>query len=207
MLPGLCVALLFVVMIRILFFSCFSAIIDSEKNIFCLEFLFLKVSLDPRNRSMTVSFAGLYTREIKKKKDVQRPSSQNDMKTKKDEKPNLINLLLSRKSLLVDVLSISFRYVIKLLSLASIKEIQGECSLPDPMINGICYGLIENIEIRNVHLSVNFLGRNTFRGHFSIPFYRALIPSILFLFQLPYTALYEIYLDLNPGRSLNAVST
>jgi hypothetical protein len=68
----------------------------------------------------------------------------------------------------------------------SFRDSVAAISLPDPMLNGMFYAVISNIDLQEVHLSVNFEERNYAKIRVTVYPYRVVGKLALFLLDFPY---------------------
>lgn len=172
--------------------------IDSERKAFRVRWFLFDLSVDLSTKTTVIGFAGI--RHVKKKKkpspSAAPPPSPAEQAAPPEGKRgtfSLFSVILSHRSLLIDLLQKTIRYFIGLLRSFSVRELCIEYSSKDPVVDGICYGAIQGIQIRKVHLSVNFWGENRIVGRFSLMLVRLIVPTLMFLVRLPYVQLYRLY--------------
>jgi len=199
----------FAALFALVLFVPFLFTLDSEKKRFYVRWLLFSLSIDLSAETTTIGFAGI-GHEIKKKKPSSAPPEA--APPPPEEKPegkrslfSLLSVVLSRRSLLIDLVRKTVRYLIDLLRSFSIRELRVDFSSKDPVIDGICYGAIQGIQIKKVHLSVNFWGENRVVGRLSLMLFRLIIPTTLFLVRLPYIELYRLFKEIRqkdlPGEA------
>lgn len=152
-----------------------------------LALLLIPISfrLDSSQRSLTVGWMGLsVTRRLGRKK-ARRPEEKPEKKKRRTIKA-IGRLLLKDKYLILELLQKLYRPLLCMLRSASIREIEAKFSTPDPLWNGVLYGIIANIHHKNVKLSVNFQNINYLRGCFQIYPYRVVNAVTGLLIRLPY---------------------
>ena len=85
----------------------------------------------------------------------------------------------------------------------SFRDSEVSFSLPDPMWNGMLYGILTNIQLQNVSLSVNFEQRNYAKLWVTAYPYRVAWKLAALLIRLPYLNLLRFAWDLkNPVRKV-----
>lgn len=190
----------FAVILALILFVPFFFTIDSERKTFHLRWFLFTLFIDRSTQTTIIGFAGIH-HEIKKKKPSSAPASPASKAS--EEKPegkrsafSLLSVIWSRRSLLIDLVRKTVRYLIELLRSFSVRELRVDCSSKDPIVDGICYGAIQGIQIKKVHLSVNFWGENRVVGHFSLMLFRLVVPTALFLIRLPYIELYRLFKEI-----------
>ena len=161
-----------------------------------LVFLLTPVSLrfDSTQKYLNVEWMGLsITKSIGRKKPG-RPKEKAE-KEKKGKIKALGLRLLRDRGLIFELLQKGYRSMIDLLQSVSIREIEATFSTPDPVWNGVLYGIFTNIHFENVNLSMNFQNINYVRVWGQFYSYKIVKVGAGLLIRLPYrriirTALY-----------------
>jgi len=115
---------------------------------------------------------------------------------KKKRNIKAIGLRLAKdRDLILELFQKGYRSMIDVLRSVSNQEIEATFSTPDPMWNGVLYGILTNIHFENVNLSMNFQNINYIRGCLQFHPYKIVKVSLGLLIRLPYrriirTALY-----------------
>jgi hypothetical protein len=194
-------ALLFIVLFFVpLFFK-----IDTDQKVFYLQWHLFNLTIDISRKMTMIGFAGRRFRKKKEEPPLPPPLPLG-------EEPggpglfSLLPLLFQHRSLAIDLIQKIVRYLIRLIRTLSISELRVDFSSGDPMINGICYGAIQGIQIEKVHLLVNFWGSNRFIGQFRLALYRIIIPTFLLLIRLPYFKIYRVIREIRQQRSVEHTS-
>lgn len=194
----------FAVIMALVLFVPFLFTIDSEQKRFYLRWFLFTLSIDLSTKTTVIGIAGIH-HELKKKKPSPAPAhaAPSSSEEKPEGKPagkqgifSLLSVVLSHRSLLIDLVRKTVRYLIDLLRSFSIRELRADYSSKDPVIDGICYGAIQGVQIRKVHLSVNFWGESRVVGRFSLMLVRLIVPTTLFLVRLPYMELYRLFKEI-----------
>lgn len=176
-----------------LFFIPFSIKIDSEEKVFHVRWHLFEFGLSLSHQTVLIGFAGMHYR-WKRKSSPPMPGQHKNQETETQAKQSSISaLLFSQRTLVVEVTPKIIRYLIQLFRRASVREIQWNISSSNLIVNGICYGLFQGIRISNVDFSFNFFEKNRFVGRFSLKIFHIIVPSLLFLVELPYARLFNIY--------------
>jgi hypothetical protein len=88
------------------------------------------------------------------------------------------------------------RFVLEVCRTLSFRDSEATVSLPDPMWNGVLYGVLTNIQLKHVNLSVNFENRNYAKLWVTAYPYRLAWKLAALLFRLPYLNLLRFAWDL-----------
>gem|GEM_PF-4287314 len=94
--------------------------------------------------------------------------------------------LWAQRDLALGLLWRGFRMVGRLMGRVEITELDGDFCTPDPMLNGLLYAALANINLNRVHLSANFESRNRLLVQATVRPYQVLLEISLFLATLPY---------------------
>ncbi|NKE71118.1 hypothetical protein [Candidatus Manganitrophus noduliformans] len=179
-------------------------VVDSKEKRFSVRWLFLSLAFRFPDKRLEIRFFGIRFRTKKKKPAApppEPPPEEETMEEEKEERPSFVSVLLSRRSLMIQLAELSVQYTLELLRAFSISHLRLDLSFDDPMINGICYGSFQGVRMKRVHLAVNFWGENRFVGAFALPLYRMVIPTLRLLFKLPYRELYRVFREIrHPDR-------
>jgi hypothetical protein len=145
----------------------------------------IKLRFDSRQKRLTFHWMGLSaTRKLRREKlgETQEEGER--------EKGRIIKtvgrLFLKDRYLTLELLLKAYRPFVYLLRSVSVRELEASFSTPDPMWNGVLFGIVNNIHHKNARLSVNFQGINYLRGCLEIRPYRLLHATISMLVHLPY---------------------
>lgn len=91
------------------------------------------------------------------------------------------------------------RFALEVGRTLSFRDSAAAVSLPDPMWNGVLYGVLTNIRLENVDLSVNFENHNFARIWVTVYPHRVAPKLAVLLLQLPYVNLLRFAWDLKAG--------
>jgi len=194
------VASVFAVILALFLFVPFFFTIDSERKIFYLRWFLFDFSIDLSTKTAVIGFAGFHPAKKKKKVSLSSSAAPSPAPAEEPEKKrggrSIPSVILSHRSLLIDLVKKTVRYLLDLLRATSIREFRVDYSSKDPVVNGICYGAIQGVQIKKVRLSVNFWGENRMVGKFSLMLVRLVVPTLLFLVRLPYVELYRLFKEI-----------
>lgn len=200
------IAVIFLLLLVIPFYF----VVDSKEKRFSVRWFFLSLAVRLSDKRFEIGFFGIRFRTKKEKPAAPppgSPSEEREEEEEKEERPSFVSVLLSHRSLMVQLAELSFRYLLDLLRAFSISHLRLDLSFDDPMINGICYGSFQGVRIKRADLAVNFWGENRFVGQFALPLYRMIIPTLRLLFKLPYRELYRVFREVrHPGVRKEEVS-
>ncbi len=90
-----------------------------------------------------------------------------------------------KRDLVWELLNRLGRFVLEVLRTLSFRDSEATVSLPDPMWNGVLYGVLTNIHLENVDLSVNFEQRNYAKIWVTVYPYRLALQLADLLIRLP----------------------
>ncbi|MCX5888287.1 MAG: hypothetical protein NTY36_02410 [Deltaproteobacteria bacterium] len=90
-----------------------------------------------------------------------------------------------KRDLVWELLNRLGRFVLEVLRTLSFRDSEATVSLPDPMWNGVLYGVLTNIHLENVDLSVNFEQRNYAKIWVTVYPYRLALQLAGLLLRLP----------------------
>lgn len=88
--------------------------------------------------------------------------------------------------LLLAILRTAGRSVNDLARSITVREFEADLSLPDPLSNGVLWGILAGLPVKRVTLRVNFQNINRVRGHVQASPYRLLAVAGCFLVRLPH---------------------
>ncbi len=147
-----------------------------------LGFLLIPVSLrfDSTEKSLTVRWMSLSVTKTLGREKPRRP------KEKKWTLKAFGRGLLKDRYLFAELLQKGYRTVIDLVRSVSIREMEATFSTPDPLWNGVLWGVFANIHLENVSLSMNFQNINSVRGWLQFHPYRIIKVAVGLLIRLPY---------------------
>ena len=108
----------------------------------------------------------------------------------------LMGRLWQQRDLVAELIHRFGRFILEVLRTLSFRDSAAGLSLPDPMWNGVLYGILTNVRLQNVTLSVNFEDRNYAKILVTVYPYRVAGKLLLFLIRLPYLTLLRFVWDL-----------
>ena len=162
-----------------------------------LLFLFTPVSLefDTVKKSLTVGWMCIHHRVRLGRRKPARPKAEPERKKKSHAKA--IGLyLLEERDLIFELFRRARRPLVKLLRSLSIRNVEGSFSTPDPMWNGVLYGICFNLPLENVHLSANFENINYVKGGVQFYTYKIVETAVPLLIGLPYRRIIRAFLSI-----------
>ena len=91
-------------------------------------------------------------------------------------------------------------FVLEVARTSSFRDSAATISLPDPMVNGVLFGFLTNVPLKNLDLSVNFENRNFARIWVTVHPHRVARPLAVLLLHLPYRQMLRFAWDLKHLR-------
>lgn len=155
----------------------------------------LSLGYDTRKRVLKAKWFGLsFTKKLRPGKRRKTPK---DRKLKKEADKTIWRGVLADRDLALQLLKKTARFIINLGRTLSFRNTEVSLSLPDPACNGVMYGILTNLDLRDIHLSVNFYHQNYANLWVQFTPYRVVWQVVAFLISLPGVriakALYESY--------------
>lgn len=116
--------------------------------------------------------------------------------------PALAARLWGQRDLVKELLVRACRFLLELYRTLVFKECEAAVCLPDPMLNGLLYGILINTPLPQAGLSVNFEQRNFAKIRVTVYPYRVALKTVVLLFHLPYLRMIRLARDLKsqPNR-------
>lgn len=128
-------------------------------------------------------------------------------KTKRKINGRALGIHLWQQRELVEGLIIRLgRFALEVVKTLSLRNSEAAVSLPDPMWNGVLYGVLTNIRLQNVDLSVNFENHNFAKIWVTVYPYRVAGKLAALLVHLPYIRILRFAWDLKKITSRRSVS-
>lgn len=162
-----------------------------------LVFLFTPVSLefDTVKKSLRVGWLGVDLRIRSDRRKTERSKAEPESKKKSYAKA--IGLYLVKESDLVfELVRKARRPLMRLLQSVSVRNVEGSFSTPDPLWNGVFYGICSNLPLENVHLSANFKNINYVKGEVQLYLYKIVETAVPLLIGLPYRRIIRAFLSI-----------
>lgn len=200
---GWVVVLFIAVLMALLLVVPFHFVVDSKEKRFSIQWFFLSLAFRFSDKRVEIGLFGIRFQMKNKRPAVSPPGlpSQEEAAEEEEARPSFVSVLLSHRSLMIQLAELSIKYTLELLRAFSISHFWLDLSFDDPMINGICYGSFQGVRMKRVHLGVNFWGENRFVGAFALPLYRMMIPTLRLLFKLPYREVFYVFREIrHPDR-------
>lgn len=167
-----------------------------------LLFLFTPVSLefDTAKKSLHAGWMGV---DLKIRLDRRKPArSKAEPERKKKSHAKAIGLYLFEESdLIFELLRKARRPLMRLLQSVSIRNIEASLSTPDPLWNGVLYGICFNFPLENVHLSANFNDINYVKGELQLYPYKIVETAVPLLIGLPYRRIIRVFLSIRKSSA------
>lgn len=121
-------------------------------------------------------------------------------KTTEKKKKNYGKAIMARfwqkRDLVLQLLPQLWRFGLKVVRTLSFRDSVASFSLPDPMWNGIIYGVLCNLHLKEVNLSVNFVQRNYAKIWVTVYPPRVARQLAVLLLHLPYLQMLRFAWDL-----------
>ena len=108
-----------------------------------------------------------------------------DRKPKKKADKTIWRGLLADRGLALGLLKKTVKFVIDLGRTLSFKDTKVSLSLPDPAWNGVLYGILTNLDLQDIQLSVNFYHQNHAKLWVTLYPYRVVFRVAAFIISLP----------------------
>lgn len=146
------------------------------------------LSLDSAGRELSLSWYGRPVHRLpwpgQGRKKPAKPKKEKRKAKKKKSRPWL---LWAERDLALDLVGRGFRLIGRLIRRIEISRLEGEVSLPDPMVTGLlCAALVPLNRGDNVSLTANFENRNRLLVRASIRPYQIFFELGRFIATLPY---------------------
>ena len=111
--------------------------------------------------------------------------------------------LWRQRELVAELITRLGRFSLEVCRTLSFRDSEASFSLPDPMWNGVLYGVLTGLQLENVNLSVNFENRNYAKLWVTAYPYRVAWKLAALLVRLPYLHLLRFAWDLkHPVREV-----
>lgn len=158
-----------------------------------LVILLTPVSLgfDSTQQNLTVRWMNLSITKRLEKKRPRRPEEKPQREKKRFIKTVGLRLLKDR-GLFLELFHKGCHSMIDVLRSVCIREVEATFSTPDPLWNGVFYGILNNIHLKNVSLTMNFQNINYVRGWLQIHPYKIVKVVAGLLIRLPYRRIIKI---------------
>jgi len=165
-------------------------------------FLFTPVSLefDTVKKSLDLGWMGV---DLRIRSDRRKPArSKAEPERKKKSHAKAIGLYLFEESdLIFELLRKARRPLMRLLQSVSIRNIEASFSTPDPLWNGVLYGICSNLPLENVQLSANFKNINYAKGELRLYLYKIVEAAVPLLIGLPYRRIIRAFLSIRKSSA------
>lgn len=179
-----------------------------------LAILLFPISLrfDSTREQFRVAWLGLsFTKKLsskkllgpiaKREKEEEPPTAKGETQKKKKHRIKAIGrFLLHDRYLILELLRKGYRPLINVLHAVSLRELEASFSTPDPMWNGVLFGVFSNIHLDNVRLSANFTNINYVRGRMQLYPYQIVKMTTSLMIRLPYRRIIKTFLYIKKSR-------
>lgn len=113
----------------------------------------------------------------------------------------VLRRLWEKRDLCLELLQRVWRFFLEVFRTLNFRDSEAGISLPDPMWNGLLYGVVSTIHLENISLSVNFENRNYAKIRVTVYPYRVIHQVTTFLLHLPYLRILRFAWDLKKTTS------
>lgn len=161
----------------------------------------ISVGYDTGDDWVRIRWLGL---PLKKKLGEGKPEKKKKTKPRKIPRSGwaVLGQLWDKRDLCLELIHRLWRLFLDIFRTLSFRDSEAAISLPDPMLNGLLSGVINNVHLRNVDLSVNFENRNYAKIRVTVYPYRVVARLTAFLISLPYIRILRLAWDLNKTRQV-----
>lgn len=168
--------------------------IDTRREGVAVGWLFFTAGMERRERVLWFRVAGFSIRKRLRSKREPEPFPPSEPSTLggPSKGRRLLQGLALQPALAVDLLKKLVWYLLSVLRSFRIAFLEGEASFSDPLLNGVCYGIVQGIEIPKTRLGVNFNEENWLIGRFRLRLFRLILPTARLLATLPYRRLWSL---------------
>jgi len=97
-----------------------------------------------------------------------------------------MRLLWRQRDLVRELIRKLLRLFLEVYQTLSFRDSEATVSLPDPMCNGMLYGVLTNIKVQELNLTINFEAHNYAKIWVTVYPYRVLQKLAVFLLDFPY---------------------
>jgi hypothetical protein len=172
----------------------YALIIGLVLGVALLTFPF-SLGYDTREKVLKAKWFGLsFAKGLRRKKPRKTPR---ERKSKKKADKTIWRTLLADRGLALEVLKKTARFIINLGRTLSFRNTEISLSLPDPAWNGVLCGVLTNLDLQDIYLSVNFYNQNYAKLWIKFYPYRVVWQVVAFLIRLPgvriVKVLYKLY--------------
>jgi hypothetical protein len=168
--------------------------IDTRRKGGAVGWLFLTAGMERRERVLWFRVAGLSIRKRLRSEREPEFSAPSEFTTSygSSKGRQLLHGLALHPALAIDLLKKLVRYLLSVLRSFRIAFLEGEASFSDPVLNGVCYGIVQGIEIPKTRIGVNFNEENWLIGRFNLRLFRLILPTARLVATLPYHGLWGL---------------
>jgi hypothetical protein len=143
----------------------------------------LSLGYDTREEVLKAKWLGLsFAKRLRPGKPRKPPK---DRRLKKKADRTIWRGILADRGLALELLKKTVRFIINLFRRLSFQKTEVSLSLPDPAWNGVLFGMLTNLDLPDIHLSVNFYQQNYAKIWVKFHPYRVAFCAVAFLISLP----------------------
>jgi hypothetical protein len=155
----------------------------------------ISLGYDTGEEWLRIKWLGL---SLKKRLGAERPKKPKKTVARKDRRSGwaVLAQLWEKRQLCLELIHRAWGCFLEVFRTLSFRDSQATMSLPDPMLNGLLYGVVSNINLKNMDLSVNFENRNYAKIRVTVYPYRVAARLTAFLLHLPYIRIIRFARDL-----------
>lgn len=159
----------------------------------------LSLGYDSTTRRLRVKWLGMTVIRRLKAKKPEKPAEEPKKKWKY-RTPAIMWRLWQKRDLVLEIVRQLEQFILKVYRTLSFQDTKVDLSLPDPMWNGVLFGVLTNLHLQEINLLVNFENRNYARIRVTI--YPIMVVQKLasLLVRLPYMRLLRLAWDLKKNR-------
>lgn len=159
----------------------------------------LSLGYDSLEKRLKVRWLGLrITRGLGRAKPKKSPKSTTGKK--KPRGPFALRPIWRQRDLVRELIQKVLGFALEVCRTLSFRDSEATFSLPDPMWNGMLYGVLSNINLQNVNLSLNFEQQNYAKIWVTVYPYRVVQKLAVFLLHFPYLRTIRLAWDLKKQR-------
>jgi hypothetical protein len=146
----------------------------------------LSLGYNSVERWFKVRWLGLtFTKGLDQEKP-KKPKKIPKSKTPASKGLGIVRVILGHRDLVWELIGKFLGFALEVYRTLSFRDSEATFSLPDPAWNGMLYAVVQNINLQEINLSINFEERNYARIWVTVYPYRLLQKLAMFLFHFPF---------------------
>lgn len=154
----------------------------------------ISLGYDSGEKWLKIKWLGL---SLTKRLVDEKPKKQKTSTAKRKRRGGaMFKRLWARRELCLELIQRGLRFMLEVVKGLNFRDSRASVCLPDPMWNGLLFGVVSTIHLEQVSLSVNFENRNYVKIQVVIYPYRVASKLAAFLLQLPYIRIVRFAWDL-----------